>query len=245
MALEYLRQNTEQIRERIRLAAEAAGREAREIDLLAAVKYATPEEIRFLYEELGIRDLGENRVQQLLEHYETLGWAERSDLRLHFIGTLQTNKVKYIIDKVALIHSVDSLKLAAEIDRQAKKHGLVMDILAEINCGEEPGKSGLMPADVEDFCLGLEQFSGIRLRGFMTMAPKCDQKADYLKYFQQTYAQVLDIWTKKLHNIDRPLISMGMSESFEEAIACGSDIVRIGRSLFVKPDLAAGEAQQM
>ena len=126
------------------------------------------------------------------------------------------------------------MKLAIEIDKQAKKHGIVMDVLVEINCGEEESKSGLLPDEVEDFCLAIRSLEGIRLRGFMTMAPKCDKKEDYLKYFGQTYAKVLDIWTKKLHNIDRPIISMGMSDSFEEAIACGSDIVRVGRSLFIK-----------
>ena len=109
-----------------------------------------------------------------------------------------------------------------------------MDVLVEINSGEEENKSGIFPADAEAFCMELGQFSGIKLRGFMTMAPKCDKKEDYLKYFKQTYAQVLDIWTKKLHNIDRPIISMGMSDSFHEAIVSGSDIVRIGRGLFVK-----------
>jgi uncharacterized pyridoxal phosphate-containing UPF0001 family protein len=107
-------------------------------------------------------------------------------------------------------------------------------VLVEVNCGEEENKSGLLPSEVESFCLALSDFSSLRLRGFMTMAPKCEKKEDYLKYFQQTYAQVLDIWTKKLHNIGRPIISMGMSDSFEEAIACGSDIVRIGRRLFIK-----------
>ena len=233
MAFEYLERNTEQIRERIRRAEQAAGRDEGSVMMLAAVKYAELEEIEYLHRVLGVSDIGENRVQQLLEHYE--GLAARDELRWHFIGTLQTNKVKYIIDKVCMIHSLDSLKLAAEIDRQAKKRGLVMDVLVEINSGEEANKSGLLPAEVENFCLALTQYSGIRLRGFMTMAPKCDEKDDYLKYFQQTYAQVLDIWTKKLHNIGRPLISMGMSESFEQAIACGSDIVRIGRSLFVQP----------
>jgi pyridoxal phosphate enzyme (YggS family) len=133
-----------------------------------------------------------------------------------------------------MIHSLDSLKLAAEIDKQAKKKGIVMDVLVEINSGEEENKSGILPCDAESFCAEISRFSSIKLRGFMTMAPKCDKKEDYLKYFGQTYAQVLDIWTKKLHNIDRPIISMGMSESFEEAISCGSDIVRIGRGLFVK-----------
>ena len=231
MELGYLERNLQGIRERIRDAERKAGRKEHQVQLIAAVKYAEIEEIRELC-RLGVCDLGENRVQQLLAHYEQL--ENREDLRIHFIGSLQTNKVKYIIDKVCMIHSLDSLKLAAEIDRQAQKHGLCMDVLVEINSGEEESKGGLAPAEVESFCLQLSEFSHIRLRGFMTMAPKCEKKEDYLKYFQQTYEQVLDIWTKKLHNIDRPILSMGMSESFEEAIACGSDMVRVGRSLFVR-----------
>ena len=225
----YIENNLARIRAQISSAEKSVGREG-EVMLLAAVKYAEAEEIDKLI-ELGVTDIGENRVQQLLEHYEKIN---KEKVNIHFIGTLQTNKVKYIIDKVSMIHSLDSLKLAAEIDKQAKKRGVVMDVLVEINSGEEENKSGIFPADAEAFCMELGQFSGIKLRGFMTMAPKCDKKEDYLKYFKQTYAQVLDIWTKKLHNIDRPVISMGMSESFEEAIACGSDIVRIGRSLFAR-----------
>ncbi len=230
MSFEYIERNVNEIRERINAARASSGREE-PVMLLAAVKYATPEEIEFLHKNMGVAQLGENRVQQMLEHIEAI---DCEGVEFHFIGTLQTNKVKYIIDKVKMIHSLDSLKLAAEIDKQAKKHGLIMDVLVEVNSGEEESKSGLLPFDVEDFCLSLGQFSNIRHRGFMTMAPKCDKKEDYLKYFEQTYAQVLDIWTKKLHNIDRPIISMGMSDSFEEAILCGSDIVRVGRSLFIK-----------
>ena len=226
----YIERNVTEVRERIERAKTMAGREE-PVMLLAAVKYAEPCEIEFLYHSMGIRQVGENRVQQLLAHKEQI---DCEGLEFHFIGTLQTNKVKYIIDKVSMIHSLDSMKLAIEIDKQAKKHGIVMDVLVEINCGEEESKSGLLPDEVEDFCLAIRSLEGIRLRGFMTMAPKCDKKEDYLKYFGQTYAKVLDIWTKKLHNIDRPIISMGMSDSFEEAIACGSDIVRVGRSLFIK-----------
>ena len=230
MSYEYIERNLREVREKIDAACKKAGREE-PVTMLAAVKYAEPGEIEYLYRELGVRVVGENRVQQMLEHIEAL---DCEGLEFHFIGTLQTNKVKYIIDKVKMIHSLDSLKLAAEIDKQAKKHGITMDVLVEVNCGEEENKSGLLPSEVEAFCLELPKFSSLRLRGFMTMAPKCEKKEDYLKYFQQTYAQVLDIWTKKLHNIGRPIISMGMSDSFEEAIACGSDIVRIGRRLFVK-----------
>ena len=232
MSMEYMDRNLRTVREGIRAAEEAAGRETGSVLLLAAVKYATDEELEYLCGALGVTDIGENRVQQMLAHYERMPNPEA--VRWHFIGTLQTNKVKYIIDKVCMIHSVDSLKLAAEIDRQAKKKGIVMDILAEINSGEEESKSGLAPAEVEAFCEGVGEYSNLRLRGFMTMAPKCADPTEYLKYFQQTYAQVLDIWTKKLHNIGKPIVSMGMSESYKQAIACGSDVVRIGRSLFAK-----------
>ena len=228
MSFDYIERNVSDIRARIDAACASAGRDG--VEMLVAVKYATAEEIEAL-RALGIRTLGENRVQQMLEHIEAI---DCTGLDFHFIGSLQTNKVKYIIDKVKMIHSLDSLRLAAEIDKQAKKHGLVMDVLVEINSGAEESKGGVLPGDVEQLCTQLDQFEGIRLRGFMVMTPKCDKKEDYLKYFQQIYAQVLDIWTKKLHNIDRPILSMGMSDSFEEAIACGADIVRIGRGLFVK-----------
>ncbi len=232
MDILYLKKNTEEIRNRMEAAEAAIGRPAGSVGMIAAVKYADPEQIGYLVREAGVLDLGENRVQQLLEHYEALA---DPTVRWHFIGTLQTNKVKYIIDKVTMIHSVDSVKLAAEIDRQAKKHGLVMDVLVEVNGGAEEAKSGVLPEDAEALCRAIGEFSGLRLRGFMTMGPKFEKKEEYLQYFEQTSAQVLDIWTKKLHNIDRPLLSMGMSESFEEAILAGADLVRVGRSLFVRP----------
>lgn len=231
MSFEYIDKNVSEVRERIEKAKARAGREDDNVMLLAAVKYAEPEEIEYLYHHAGVIQVGENRVQQLLSHIEAI---DCEGLEFHFIGTLQTNKVKYIIDKVSMIHSVDSVKLAAEIDRQAKKHGLTMDVLIEINSGEEESKSGVLPEELDALCDAVLGFENINLRGFMTMAPKCEKKEEYLKYFQQTYQQVLDIWAKKMHNISRPIISMGMSDSFEEAILSGSDIVRVGRRLFVK-----------
>ncbi|MBR2353295.1 MAG: YggS family pyridoxal phosphate-dependent enzyme [Clostridia bacterium] len=232
MSFEYIDKNTEKIRENIRLSERLAGRNEGETQMIAAVKYAEAEEIAYLVDALGVRDLGENRVQQLLAHYEALG--EREDVRWHFIGTLQTNKVKYIVDKVAMIHSVDSLKLAAEIDRQAKKKGIVMDVLVEINGGAEAAKSGVLPEEAEALCRGIMEMTSLRLCGFMTMGPKFEKKEEYLKYFEETSRQVLDIWTKKLHNIGRPILSMGMSESYQAAIEAGADFVRVGRGLFVK-----------
>ncbi len=218
--------NLQEIRSRIRAAEERAGRSG--TTLIAAVKYTDAEHIAALA-KLGVREIGENRVQQLLEHREAL---QSLDLNYHFIGKLQTNKVKYIIDKVCLIHSVDTLSLAAEIEKQAAKRGLTMDILVEINSGREESKSGVMPEAAADFCGEVVKFPHLRLRGFMTMAPRCEKTEDYRKFFQETYQQGLDIWTKKLHNIGRPIFSMGMSESFEPAIEEGATHVRVGRSLF-------------
>ena len=226
----YLEKNVADVRRRIKAASDTSEFK-KDVKMVAAVKYADIGEINYLCDSLGVRDIGENRVQQLLEHYD--GLNDKS-VNIHFIGTLQTNKVKYIIDKVCLIHSVDSVKLALEIDKQAKKHGKIMDVLVEINSGEEENKSGVAPDEVLELCEKISVLENVRLVGFMTMAPKCEKKQEYCKFFGQTYAQVLDIWTKKMHNISKPIISMGMSESFEAAIACGSDIVRIGRSLFVK-----------
>ena len=226
----YLDRNVAALRRKIDLACERSSF-GTQVSMVAAVKYAEIGEINHLCDACGVTDIGENRVQQLLEHYEGLN---NKNVNIHFIGTLQTNKVKYIADKVCMIHSVDSLKLAAEINKQAAKHGRIMDVLVEINSGEEENKSGVAPDKAEELCLAMQQLESIKLRGFMTMAPKCDKKEDYLKFFGETYALALDIWTKKLHNIGRPILSMGMSESFEEAIECGADIVRVGRSLFVK-----------
>ncbi len=231
MDFSYIDENAKRIRERLERAAAAARRDPAEITLLAAVKYATPEEIDYLCSKTGITHIGENRVQQLLDH---LAGFDRGDAKLHFIGTLQSNKVKYIVDKVDMIESVDSLRLAAEIDRQAKKHGIKVDILCEINSGREENKSGVLPEDAPEFCERLSEFSSLELRGFMTMAPICEKKDDYRKYFSQTCELSLDIFAKKLHNIKRPIISMGMTGSFEEAILEGATVVRVGRGFFEK-----------
>ena len=228
--LDYMDRNVEVIRARIKAAQERSGN--KDVMMLAAVKYTDAEHINYLHHVLGVNDIGENRVQQLLERWDAL---DHENLRVHFIGTLQSNKVKYIIDKVCMIHSLDSHSLAAEIEKQAAKRDIVMDVLVEINSGAEENKSGIAPADAEAFCLSLAKYPHIRLRGFMTMAPKCEKIEDYRKYFRETSQQCLDIWQKKLDNIGRPVLSMGMSESFEVAIEEGSSVVRIGRALFAEP----------
>ena len=230
MSYLYLDDNYRDIAARIESAKKMADR-TDGVELLVAIKSATLDEIGYLVKTYGIKTVGENRVQQLLERYDAL---KQMGVEIHFIGALQTNKVKYIIDKVDMIHSVDRISLAREIDKQAEKHGIVMDVLVEINSGREQNKSGVDPSDVLDFCREIASFEHIRVRGFMTMGAKCEKNSEYLKYFCETYQLVLDILHKKVHNIDVPILSMGMSDSFEPAIAAGATMVRIGRGMFSK-----------
>ena len=199
------------------------------VTLLAATKTVPADVINYSVCELGITDIGENRVQELLDKYDEL---EKDRMNIHFIGKLQTNKVKYIIDKVCLIHSVDSLKLAAEIDKRAAAIGKVMDVLVEINVGYEENKSGISPEEASDFLDKISAFPNVNVRGLMTIAPICEEKSEYLTYFKKIYQIFLDILPKKIHNIREPVLSMGMSGSFEQAIECGSTMVRIGTSIF-------------
>ena len=232
MDLSYITKNTKSVMGRIREAERQAGRPEGCVRMIAAVKYAEPEELVYLCEQAGVRDLGENRVQQLLAHYEAMEHPE--EYRWHFIGSLQTNKVKYISDKVTLIHSLDSLRLADEIEKQAAKRGIITRVLVEINSGNEENKGGIEPGEVERFCLDLQKYRSIELCGFMTMAPRCENRSDYYGYFSRTKKIADEVWTKALGREGDPIISMGMSESFEEAIECGATVVRIGRTLFHK-----------
>lgn len=230
-AFDYLARNLEEIRTAIREAERASGRREGSTTLLAAVKSADTEEIRYLTQVLGVQDIGENRVQQLMARYDAL---DLSGVRLHFIGSLQKNKVKYIIEKVASIHSVDSLSLAEEIDKRARAIGRVMDVFVEINSGREENKGGLLPEDAPAFCKKIDALEGLRLVGLMTMAPHCEDASEYHKYFSETYALAQRIFRDDLGREEPPLLSMGMSESYREATLEGADIVRVGRQLFRK-----------
>lgn len=231
MDYSYIDENVAAVRERMERAAKRSGRRLDDVLLLAAIKSADADEVNHIHRKLGIHDVGENRVQQLTERYDKL---DREGLNIHFIGSLQTNKVKYISDKVTLIHSLDSMRLADEIEKQAKKRGIISRVLVEINSGNEENKGGVEPDDVERFCYELQSYGSIELCGFMTMAPRCENKSDYYGYFSKTREISDRIWKEVLCRSGDPIISMGMSESFEEAIECGATVVRIGRTLFHK-----------
>lgn len=227
----YLDKNVGEIRENIKTSASRVGRSEKDVILMSAVKSADVGEINYIHKSLGVSDVGENRVQQLMERYDLL---DKEGLRIHFIGSLQTNKVKYIIDKVYMIHSLDSERLAAEIDKQAKKHGLVARVLVEINSGNEESKGGIDADDVPSFCVEMQKYENIEICGFMTMAPRCEKKEDYFPYFNNTKSLAERVWRDVLKRDGSPVISMGMSESYCEAVECGATVVRVGRSMFAK-----------
>ena len=197
--------------------------------LMAVVKTRTPEEIRFVL-DCGITLLGENRVQELLSHFEYLD----SRAEIHFIGTLQKNKVKYIIDKVSMIESLDSLSLAAEIDRQAAKHSLRMPVLIEVNIGRESSKSGILPEELSSFCQQLQSYENLIPSGLMTIAPICGNAEEYSVYFSEMEHLRHMVFTSHFPQIRHPILSMGMSGSYLPALANGADIVRIGEGIFGK-----------
>lgn len=201
-----------------------------DVTLVAATKTVPAEVINYAANNLGLQVIGENRVQELLSKYDELD----KNLKINFIGSLQRNKVKYIIDKVDLIESLDSFSLALEINRQAEKIDKIMDVLVEVNIGCEENKGGILPSEICDFLDKIKDLKNIKVKGIMTIAPKCEKNSDYYKYFEETYKIFIDISGKKLHNRDISIISMGMSDSFEPAIHCGANQVRIGSALFGK-----------
>lgn len=226
--LAYMRENLQAVRAALAAAETAAGRSG-STRMVAAVKYAEDRELAELL-RLGVDEVGENRVQQLLAHWPLY---EKSNVKVHFIGHLQKNKVKYIVDKVALIHSVDSVELAGEISRRAVALGLTVSVLVEINSGREAAKSGVLPEEAEALCRAILALPGLSLCGFMTMAPRCENKTAYHTYFAATRVLAEGLW-QALCLPGKPLLSMGMSESFEAAVAEGADLVRVGRRLFQK-----------
>ena len=194
-----------------------------QVELVAVSKTYPAQRIMEAY-EAGQRIFGENRPQEMAQKYEELP----KDIEWHLIGHLQTNKVKYIIEDMDLIHSVDSIKLATEIDRHAARVNKVQDILIEVNVGGEASKSGIAPDQLEELLHEAGQLSHVHVRGLMTIPPvEGDEK--FLYKMQQLY---LDISSKKMDNIDMEILSMGMSGDFAAAIRYGSTLVRIGTALF-------------
>lgn len=205
-------------------ALEESGRNVQDVLVIGASKTMPLERILFVRDNTDVKIFGENRVQELLEKYTP-------DVRWHFIGQLQTNKVKYIVDKVELIHSVDRLSLLQEIDRQAKKHGKVQDILIEVNIGGEEKKGGVAPAEVIDFAKEVDKYPSVRLKGLMSVLPNVEK--DALDAFYLQLSKLYDTLKQtRLDNADIRYLSAGMSNDYDVAVKYGANIVRLGRALF-------------
>ena len=196
--------------------------------LIAVTKTRTVEEINFAI-ECGVKHIGENRVQELLEKYEKIN---KDGVTIHLIGRLQTNKVKYIIDKVDLIHSVDSLRLAEEISKRAEKIGKIQKILVQVNVGNEPTKGGVISGELEQFLREISGFKGICVCGLMCIPPIADEEQGNLEYFYKMKEFSVDIRGKKIDNINMDILSMGMSGDYADALKAGSTFIRIGRGIF-------------
>ena len=226
-----MEKNLHTIRENIAKAAEKSGRSSQDITLVAVTKTIPADCIRQAF-ELGVTDFGENRVQEFLPKYELLGQQLISKPIWHMIGHLQTNKVRQIIDKVSLIHSVDSLRLAEEIDKRAGQHNIKMDILIEINIAEEDTKQGVTPENASFLIEQISNLSNICTKGLMCVAPYVEHQEENRLYFEKMQRLLVDIKSKCLHNVDMRYLSMGMTGDYEVAIEEGANIVRIGTGLF-------------
>lgn len=202
----------------------------RNVTLLAVTKTVPLERINIAITEGGVRYIGENRVQELLQKYD--GLAFRDQLHIHLIGRLQTNKVKYIIDKVELIQSVDSYRLVDEIQKQAAKIGKVQDILIEVNIGDEESKGGITPSELPAMLRYLEGCPNVRWKGLMCIPPISDNEDELSLYFNNMKKLLVDNVDKKLDNIDNYILSMGMSGDYEVAMNAGSTMIRVGSALF-------------
>lgn len=229
-AYAYIGENLSRVREACLSRALALGVPAP--TLLAVTKSATAEEVRALVADYGQRAIAENRTSLFCERYEMFSEDKRPEM--HLIGSLQTNKVKYIAGKTALIHSLDSLRLAAEIEKQAAKRDITIRALIEINSGREEAKGGLLPEEAEAFAYAVKmEYPHLSLAGVMTMAPVCASAEEYRPYFRET-ATIFHRLTDAGYFEADPVLSMGMSGSFETAIEEGATVIRVGRALFVK-----------
>ena len=216
------------IRAEMKAAAIAAGRDPEQILLCAATKMNDAEAVRQAV-AAGVDVCGENRVQELTQK---LSQHAYDGAPVHFIGHLQTNKVKQVVGKVDLIQSVDSLRLLEAIQKEAARQEIVQDILLEVNIGQEKSKSGFSEEEVVSLLEQIPSFPNIRLRGLMAIPPISQNSGDNRKFFQKMCNLAVDITTKKVDNVCVDILSMGMSDDFADAIACGSTMIRIGTAIF-------------
>lgn len=224
-----IQDNIDAIRKRVAEAAERSGRKFEDIMIIAVTKTVDTDRIQQAV-SCGMKELGENRVQELCDKYDIIDHS----CSWHLIGHLQTNKVKYIADKVKLIHSLDRLELAEEIQKRAEKLNRIIDVLLQVNIAEEESKFGMHKDKVMDFVQTIAKYPNIRVKGLMTIAPLAENPEDVRWVFREAKKLLIDIKAENIDNIAMDYLSMGMSGDFETAIEEGSNIVRIGTAIFGK-----------
>lgn len=223
----YIKDNLNDVKDRIAQAAMKSGRQPEEITLVAVTK-TLPIEVINAAMTYGVTDIGENKVQEVMDKYDHI----LNEPKWHLIGHLQTNKVKYIADKVSLIHSVDSLRLAEEISKRCEKIEKVMDILIQINVAEESTKFGISHDAVYELVEQVSLLPNVRIKGLMTIAPNTDDEAALRKYFSEM-KDIFETLKKTMYNrTDMIYLSMGMTNDYEIAIEEGANLVRIGTGIF-------------
>lgn len=222
-----IKEQLAEVEEKIRKACERAGRSREEVTLIAVSK-TKPTELLLEAYNAGCRDFGENKVQELKDKIEQLP----DDIRWHMIGHLQTNKIKYILGKTSLIHSVDSYHLAEEISRQAVKEQLCVDILIEVNIAEEESKFGVRDRETLELVRKIAALPGIRIKGLMTIAPYVEDPEENRDYFQRIRQLSVDIAAQNIDNVDMDILSMGMTGDYTVAIEEGATMVRVGTGIF-------------
>ena len=228
-------ENIARIRAEMEDAAIRCGRDPAEIQLCAATKMNDSDAVRQAI-AAGVSCCGENRVQELTAK---LADDAYTGAPVHFIGHLQTNKVKQVVGKVDLIQSVDSERLLQAIDKEAAKQGIVQNILLEVNIGQEESKSGFSENDIPELLEKIGKFPNICIKGLMAIPPISENTGDNLKYFQKMYHLYVDIKAKKGDNVMVDCLSMGMSDDYLDAIACGSTMIRVGTAIFGARNYAA------
>ncbi len=221
-------ENLEEIEHNVTVAAQKAGKTRTDITVLAATKTVPVEIINYSIEK-GIAYIGENKVQELMDKYDAY---EKDKAQVHFIGHLQVNKIKYLVGRVQMIQSVDSMKLAKEISRLSQKREVQTKILVEVNIGREENKSGVLPENLESLLEEISVLPNISICGLMAIPPANVKKEETLHYFSQMYEYFVDMSRKKLDNVSMDYLSMGMSADYAEAIECGANMVRIGSALY-------------
>ncbi|MDY5576435.1 MAG: YggS family pyridoxal phosphate-dependent enzyme [Lachnospiraceae bacterium] len=220
-------ENYEHVLQEVKEACERVGRSEDEVTLIAVSKTKPVSDIWELYQH-GVREFGENKVQELCDKYEELP----KDIKWHMIGHLQRNKVKYVVDKVTMIHSVDSVRLAQTIEEEAAKKDVVVNILIEVNVAEEESKFGLKMEETLEMIREIAVFSHIRIKGLMTIAPFVENEEDNRIYFRKLKQLAVDIKEKNIDNVSMDLLSMGMTGDYRTAIEEGASHVRVGTGIF-------------